>query len=75
MSKGFEYKIFDLADVIHFTADRLPDAYFAAELTGRSKEDWDAAIGSGYRWIRTDGALVILEREYDLILGRKFQKK
>lgn len=74
-SSGFEYKIFQLQDVLHYTSEVYPDGYFAHTLDGQSKQDWDAAIGSGFRWIRTDGNLVILEREYKLVGGRKFLKE
>lgn len=75
MSNGYEYKIFNLADVIHYTSEVYPDAYFAHTADGKSKQDWEAAIASGFRWIRTDGNLVIMEREYELIAGRKFLAK
>lgn len=74
MATGFEYKIFDLEDVLHYTSETLPDAFFAEDAGGKSKKDWEAALASGFRWIRTDGALVILEREYELVLGRKMLK-
>lgn len=71
---AFEYKVFNLKDVLHYTSEVYPDAYFAETNDGKSKRDWDQAISSGFRWIRTDGNLVILEREYQIIGGRKFLK-
>lgn len=68
----FEYKVFQLKDVLHYTNATYPDAYFARDATGLSKQYWDAALAAGFRWIRTDGELVILERKSRLILGRKF---
>ena len=68
----FEYKVFRLKDVLHYTNELYPDAYFAHDLTGNSKQDWDETLRAGYRWIRTDGELVIMERRIKMILGRKF---
>jgi hypothetical protein len=68
----FEYKVFRLKDVLHCTNSAYPDAYFAHDANGLSKQDWDAALAAGFRWIRTDGELVILERKSRVILGRKF---
>ena len=73
--KVFDYKVFNLKDVLHYTGDILPDAYFAHTTDGQSKQDWDAALAAGYRWIRTDGNLVIMERESAMIGGRKFLPK
>jgi hypothetical protein len=68
----FDYKVFRLRDVLIYVAPVQPDAYFADDLGGQSKHDWDNALKEGYRWIRTDGDLVIMERKSQVILGRKF---
>lgn len=68
----YEYKVFPLKSVLHYTNKIFPDAYYAHDLDGKSKQDWDEALALGYRWIRTDGELVILERKCQKILGRKF---
>lgn len=67
----FEYKVFRLKDVLHYTNPTYPDAYFAHDATGLSKQDRDESLATGFRWIRTDGELVILERRRRVILGRK----
>lgn len=68
----FDYKVFPLKDVLHFVNPTLPDAYFAHDRNGQSKLDWDEALANGFRWIRTDGELVILERKSKVVHGRKF---
>lgn len=68
----FDYKVFPLKDVLQYVNPVLKDAYFAHDLNGQSKLDWDEALANGFRWIRTDGELVILERKAKVIHGRNF---
>jgi hypothetical protein len=62
--KNYRYKLFTFANAIAFTRGVThPDAYFAQNSGEENKEDWDAALADGYRWVRTEHGLAILEKE------------
>lgn len=69
----FEYRVFQLENVLFYTNKTFSDSkYMGNGLPGNSRQDWDEALASGYRWIRTDGELVIMERKSKVIMEGNF---